>query len=60
MKIEFIKHPFVYTDSGERIEIGEIIGNPKVGSELELENGKYKVMANTSDTECVGGVCPVK
>lgn len=61
MKIEYIKFPYIFTDTGERINLLDVEGVAKVGYELEtVENGKYKIVASTSDSECVGGVCPIK
>jgi hypothetical protein len=61
MKVEYISYPFVYTDDGNRIDITNIVGHPKVGSELIVrEDGEYCVQAVTSDSECVNGVCPIK
>lgn len=61
MKIEYIQYPFVFTDSGERIDIENIKGIPRVGAELSKINIKeYEVQAVTSDSECVNGVCPVR
>ncbi len=37
MKIEFINHPFVFTDAGTRHEISEIKGTPRVGAVLDDE-----------------------
>jgi hypothetical protein len=67
MKIVHIQYPYVITDEGQRIDIDAIHGTPKVGSELvedEFElggaNGYYNILAVTSDSECVSGVCPVR
>ena len=57
MKIEFIHHPFVFTDTGKRHLIEDLTGTPKVGAELS-EN--LEVLTNTSDENCVGGACPIK
>ena len=61
MLIEHIVFPFVYTSTGNRILIDNIVGTPRVGYSLVfIEDGKYKVEAQTSDSDCVNGVCPVK
>ena len=60
MKIEYINFPAVYTDDGQRIEVKDIVGTPRVGSDLIEEEGKCIVQAVSVDTECVNGVCPVR
>ena len=60
MKVEYINYPYVYTDTGQRLEISELDGTPRVGSDLVETDGKIKVLAVTSDSECVGNVCPIK
>ena len=60
MIITYINYPYVYTDIGKRINIEKIEGNPVVGSQLVENDYTYKVMAATSDSECVNGVCPVR
>ena len=57
MKIEFIKAPYIYTDDGKRIEISKLKGIPRVGSELSED---MRVLNNTSNSDCVSGVCPIK
>lgn len=57
MKIEFINHPFVFTDAGTRHEISEIKGTPRVGAVLDDE---LNVLSSAMDTDCVSGVCPIK
>lgn len=60
MVIVFIKHPYCFTDDGERLNLDDIEGTPKVGSELKKFKDKYLIKAVTSDSECVNGVCPVR
>lgn len=61
MKIVFIKFPIVIMDDGSEVHISRIEGHPQVGAELiQVRDGIYKISAVTSDSECVGGVCPVK
>lgn len=60
MRIEHINFPSLFTDTGDKIDIKDIIGVPRVGSELVPVNGMYKVQASTNDSECVNGVCPIK
>ena len=57
MKIEFIAYPYVFTDQGTRHHIKEISGTPRVGSELDEE---LKVLSSTSNSDCVGGACPIR
>lgn len=57
MKIEFISYPYVFTDEGTRHHVKEISGTPRVGSELDTE---LNVMNNTANSDCVGGVCPIR
>lgn len=37
MVINFISYPFVFTDTGRRIEIDKINGTPRVGATLDEE-----------------------
>ncbi len=57
MKIEFINFPFVFTDEGTRHHVSEINGTPRVGCELDQE---LNVMNNNVNSDCVGGVCPIR
>jgi len=57
MKIEFINHPYVFTDAGTRHEIKDIKGTPRVGAVLD-EN--LNIVGSDVDTDCVSGVCPIK
>jgi len=57
MKIVHVQHPYVFTDTNERFEFKEINGTPRVGSELDEE---LNVLNNTTNTDCVGGVCPIR
>jgi len=60
MKINFIHYPYAFTNDGKRIDVREIEGNPHVGVVLEVVNDKYRVKAISNDSDCVGGVCPIK
>ena len=60
MIIEYINYPFVYTDDGYKINISQIEGTPRIGSELISNGDFYTISAITSDTECINGVCPIK
>jgi len=60
MQIDFINHPFAFTNTGERLNIADIKGNVRIGVTLTEENGKYIVNGNNADPDCVGGVCPIK
>ena len=55
--IEFINPPWVYTSSNERISIMDIKGTPRINAEL---NDNNEVQANTLDSDCANGSCPVK
>lgn len=57
MKIEFINYPFVFTDEGSRHHVEDIKGTPRVGAELD---GELNVLSNVSNSDCVGGVCPIR
>lgn len=57
MKVEYINYPFVFTDDGKRINVAEIKGTPRVGSELDED---LKVLNNTTNSDCVNGVCPIR
>lgn len=54
MRIDFIHKPFVYTNTGKRIEIDKIKGTPRVGAELSED---LEVLSANYDPDCVGGVC---
>lgn len=60
MKIDFIHYPYAFTNDGKRIDVREIEGNPHVGVVLEVVNDKYRVKGIADDSDCVGGVCPIK
>lgn len=61
MKVENVIGTYVFTDTGERIHVNEICGVPKPGYELEIGvDGEYNILASTNDSDCVGGVCPIK
>lgn len=71
MKIIHIQYPYVITDTGQQVDIDAINGHAKLGAELEEEffegkekgqyaSGYYNILAVTSDSECVSGVCPVR
>jgi len=57
MKIEFIAHPYVFTDKGTRHHIKEIKGTPRIGSELDEE---LNVLNSNANSDCVNGVCPIR
>lgn len=60
-KIDFIQPPFVFTADGKRLVLDKIDGNVRIGSSIEeQENGRWKVVGNNVDPDCVGGVCPIK
>lgn len=60
MRIDFIHYPYAFTNDGRRIDIREIEGHPQVGVLLEIVEDKYRVVGILEDSECVGGVCPVR
>jgi len=60
MKIDFIHFPYAFTNDGKRIDVRDIEGNPHVGVVLEVVNDKYRVKGISNDSDCVGGVCPIK
>jgi len=60
MKIDFINHPYAYTNSGRRLHVSEISGGVRVGVSIEEKDGRYAVTGNNADPDCVGGVCPIK
>lgn len=61
MRIENIIGMWVYTDDGDRISVHDIDGKPRVGAELiGSSDGYYEVLASATDSDCVGGVCPIK
>jgi hypothetical protein len=64
VQVVYIQYPHVYTDDGQRIQIENIEGHPKIGSELinapVTFDKLWIVQAVTSDSECVSGVCPIK
>ena len=64
MKIKDIRYPtaLVQLDSGTIVDISMSIikGSPRIGCELKHIDGGYEVISNTTDPDCVGGVCPIK
>jgi|BioPla2DNA2_1021312.scaffolds.fasta_scaffold100509_1 hypothetical protein len=60
MSIVFIQYPYVFTNNGKRLNINEIAGHIKVGAMIEEVEGKYKIVGNYNDSECVSGVCPIR
>lgn len=60
MKIEFINFPFVFTNTGQRIEISKINQHPSVGALLKENGERYDVINAEVDENCVNGVCPIK
>ena len=54
--IENVIYPYVYTDTGERIEIKDLQGAIVKGAMIDDNNN----VVSGSDSECVGGVCPIK
>lgn len=57
MKIVHVAYPYVITDKGTRHHVKEIKGTPRVGSEIDEE---LNVLNNTANSDCVGGVCPIR
>lgn len=57
MVIEYIDSPFVYTDTGDRLEINKLKGTPRIGSHI---NDNMEVTSGVYDPDCVGGSCPIK
>ena len=62
MKIIHIKPPEVYTDDGNKRTLREFEPNIRIGCTVEYDENtkKYKVIGDTTDTDCVGGVCPIR
>lgn len=59
--VEFIQHPNYFTNHGNRYSFAETDGTPHVGSEVEKqESGRVKVLSSTTNSDCVGGVCPIR
>lgn len=62
MIIKFINFPYVFTDTEDRIHLGDIINQPRVGDRLEYDKEiqLYKVYRQGDSSDCVSGVCPIK
>ena len=61
MKVDNIFHPWVYTDTGERLGVNEFTMQPRKGDIIgKLESGKYAVLGSNVDENCPGNQCPVK
>jgi len=59
--IEFIRYPHYFTSEGKRIHKEDFDKEPKLGSTVEKQpKGKYKVLTNNTNSDCVNGVCPIK
>lgn len=59
MIIKFINFPYVFTDTEDRIHLGDIINQPRIGDRLEYDSEiqLYKVYKQGDVSECVGGAC---
>lgn len=59
MIIKFINFPYVFTDTEDRIRLGDIVNQPRVGDRLEYDSEiqLYKVYKQNDVSECVGGAC---
>lgn len=55
--IAYINPPFVFTAQGKRHELKDIQGTPRVGAVID---DTLTIVGNANDSECVGGVCPIK
>lgn len=61
MKIEFIQYPYLFTDNGKRLHSSQVVGNIRVGVDLEeIDENTFRVTGNLVDDGCVNGVCPIK
>ncbi|MCF8018174.1 MAG: hypothetical protein K9L62_02125 [Vallitaleaceae bacterium] len=65
--VKAIMSPYVFIDNPEgimnRIRLSDIIEHQKVRLMDVLEkkdNGKYIIVGKQVDSDCVGGVCPIK
>lgn len=48
------------TDTNEIISMAQIKGSPMVGCFVKPDGDGWKVVGNNVDSDCVGGVCPIK
>lgn len=60
MNVVFIAYPYAFTADGKRVDIRHIEGTVRVGANLQESDGKFKVICNTMDSDCVSGQCPVR
>jgi hypothetical protein len=60
MKVEMIMFPYVFTSTGDRINLGDIYSQPSVGDVLVESGNGYEVVKVGESSECVSGVCPIK
>ena len=60
MKVDMIIFPYVFTDDGQRINLGDIYSQPSVGDSLIESGDGYMVVKVGESSECVSGVCPLK
>jgi len=60
MKVENIIFPYVYTNTGDRINLGDIYSQPSVGDSLIESGSGYEVVKVGDYSDCVSGVCPIK
>lgn len=51
---------FIIEGEPNLVCVDEIIGSPRVGSNIEKVNGFWTVQQNNTDPDCVGGVCPTR
>lgn len=62
MVVKFIHFPYVFTDTEDRIHLGDIVNQPRVGDRLEFnrEMQLYVVYKQGEASECASGACPIK
>ncbi|NDL68506.1 hypothetical protein [Anaerotalea alkaliphila] len=69
MTIQFINYPYIYTKCAKRIHADEITGTVRIGAvlealpvldDLDYSGHRYKVVGGDVDSDCPGGVCPVR
>ena len=60
MKVEMIVFPYVFTNTGDRINLGDIYSQPSVGDVLVESGNGYEVVKAGESSECVSGLCDLK
>lgn len=58
-RIMHVCYPFVILETGEELRVDDFENTPSAGQYASKTDKGYKAV-RFSDSECVGGVCPIK